>query len=240
MNSGYSLNEHCWIIYSQLQKRITINFLTFLRQIQHSISLIIQGLKDCLSNIQLMYRILRHGSRIRGLLEEYSQVIPCTRLKFKHTLDPLCWRGWSSQIWHCLYIRYNAQFWQAAADYYHMIALQACLWTMPTYFASPLNGIFCSIPSIFLPFCLRWICGCQHKLSVHRTDTKLASAAATHPGRPQQISEAMLDQYVKAADKLPLLSCSVSTHLLEEGVHHTLTINTQPCAISNHTWVDFD
>jgi len=53
------------------------------------ISLIIQGYKDCLSNIQLMYRILRHGSRIPGFSEEYSHIFLRPGMKFRHTSDPL-------------------------------------------------------------------------------------------------------------------------------------------------------
>ena len=39
--------------------------------------------------------------------------------------------------------------------------------------------------------------------SVHLTDTELLGSGAAHPARPQQISEAMLVQDVKAAAKLP-------------------------------------
>ena len=71
--------------------------------------------------------------------------------------------------------------------------------------------------------------------SVHLIDTKLSGSGAAHPARPQRKSEAMLGRDVKAAAKLPLLSCSLSTDPLEEGVHHTHTADTQPWAISNHT-----
>ena len=177
--------------------------MTFLRQIQPSISPIIQGLKDCLRDIQLMYYILRHSSHIPGLPEEYSWVLPRLGMKFRHTSDPLSCRGWWSQIWHHMHILFTAQFWQAATHYQHMIPLQAHLWTVYTHFAFPLNCTFCSIPSIFLPFWIHWICSCQHTLSVHHTDTEHLGAGEGYPARPQQISEAFLDWYVKAAAKLP-------------------------------------
>jgi len=50
----------------------------------------------------------------------------------------------------------------------------------------------------------------------------------------------MFDWYVKAAAKMAKLSCSMSTYPLEEGVHHMLTVDTQPWAISYHTQLDFD
>jgi len=69
----------------------------------------------------------------------------------------------------------------------------------------------------------------------HHSDTKLLCAGAAHPARPQQISESLLDRYVKAAASMPYMSCSVSTYHLEEGVHHTLTVDAQPWAINFHT-----
>jgi len=99
-NSEYKLNHQCWIIRSRLHKRIAVNFLTLLRQIQCSICLIIHRLKDYLSNIELMHHILRHGSDISGLHEEYSRVFPRSGMKFRHTSNPLSCRSWWSQIWH--------------------------------------------------------------------------------------------------------------------------------------------
>jgi hypothetical protein len=65
------------------------------------LSVIIQGGKDWLSDIRLMYRILKHGSLIPDLPDEYSHLFPCSRMKFRHTSDPLCWQVWRYQIWHC-------------------------------------------------------------------------------------------------------------------------------------------
>jgi hypothetical protein len=107
MDSGYSLNQQCWIICSQLHKWIAVNFSTLLRLIQYCISLIIQGQKDCLSYIQLMYRILRHGSRIPGLPEVCSKVFPCSRMKFRPIADPFSCRVWWSQIWHRIHVLFT-------------------------------------------------------------------------------------------------------------------------------------
>jgi len=202
-NSAYSPNQQCWIIYSQLQKRIAINFWIILRQIEHSIIIIIQALKGYRSDIQLMYCVLKHGSKIPGVPEEFSWVFVHSWIKFRYSSDPLSCRGWWCQIWHCMHLPFNAQFWQAATHDYHIIPLQARLWTVHTHFALPLNGSFCSVGSIFFPFWMRWICGCQQTQSVHLADSKLLGAGTAHPARPQQMSEAMLDRYVKAAAKLP-------------------------------------
>jgi hypothetical protein len=101
-NTGYSLNHQCSIIYSPVHKRIALNFSTLLRQILYSISLIVQGDTDCLSNIELMYHILRHGTRIAGLPEEFSWVsLRSVLRKFSHTSNPVSGRDWWSQNWHC-------------------------------------------------------------------------------------------------------------------------------------------
>jgi hypothetical protein len=39
--------------------------------------------------------------------------------------------------------------------------------------------------------------------SGHLTDTEFSGTGTANPAQPQKISEAMLDQYVKAAAKLP-------------------------------------
>jgi len=96
-----------------------------------------------------MYRILRHGPRIPGLPEAYSRVFPRWGMKFRHTSKALSCGVWWSQIWHCMHIVFPAQFWQAATCYEHMLLLQACLRTVYTHFALPLNDSFCSIPIIF-------------------------------------------------------------------------------------------
>jgi len=116
-NSGYSQNHQCWIIYSRLHKRIAVNFSTLLRQIQCSIFLIIHGWKECLSDIGLMYRILRHSMPISGLQEEFSWVFPCSGMNFRHTSNPLSCQGWWSQIWRRTHILFTSQFWQAATHY---------------------------------------------------------------------------------------------------------------------------
>jgi hypothetical protein len=84
-NSGYSLNHQCLTVYSRLHKRIALNFSTLMRQIQYRISLTIQGSTDCLSDIKLMNRILRHGSCIPSLPEEYSQVFPRWGMTSRYT-----------------------------------------------------------------------------------------------------------------------------------------------------------
>ena len=53
------------------------------------ISLIIQGYKDCLGDIHLMYCILRHSSPIPGLPEEYSHLFARPGIKFRNNSDPL-------------------------------------------------------------------------------------------------------------------------------------------------------
>jgi len=113
-----------------------------------------------------MYRILRHGSHIPALPNEYSRVFPHPGMKFRHTSYPLsCWGCWS-QTWHRLQILFTGQLWQATTHYSHMIPLQADLRTVYTHFALLLNDSFCSIQSIFSPSWILWICGCQHTPSV--------------------------------------------------------------------------
>jgi hypothetical protein len=70
--------------------------------------------------------------------------------------------------------------------------------------------------------------------------TRLFGAGAAHHTHSKLISESMLDQYVNAAAWIPCQSCSVSTYPLEEGVHHTLTVDAQPWAICNDISLDFD
>jgi hypothetical protein len=119
-----------------------------------------------------MYHILWKSLHIAGLPGEYSQVFPRSGLKFRHTSNPLSCRGWWSQIWHCTHILFTRQCCKGATHYQHMIPvhdmipLQARLWTVYTHFALPLNDTFCSIPSIFYPFWILWLCGCQHTQSV--------------------------------------------------------------------------
>jgi len=174
------LNNQGWIIYSQLHMSIAINISTFLRPIHHSISPIMQGYKDCLSNIELMYQMLGDGSRIPGLLEASSRVFPRSGTKFRHTWDPLTCQVWWSQIGHRTHILFNGKFRHAGAHYSHMIPLQARLWTGNTHFALPLN---LSLPA--------------HRVSSVRHYT--SGCRGAHPTRTQQISESILDQYVKAA-----------------------------------------
>ena len=116
-NSEYKLHHQCWIIRSRLHKRIAVNFSTLLKQIQCSIFLIIHGWKECLSDIGLIYRILRHSVPISGLHEEFSRVFPRSGMKFRHTSNPLSCQGWWSQIWRRTHILFTSQFWQAATHY---------------------------------------------------------------------------------------------------------------------------
>jgi hypothetical protein len=116
-NSGYSLNHQHWIICSRLHQGIAVNFSTLLKQIQCSISLIIHWLHDCLCDIELMYCILGHGLHIPGLAEEHSPLFPCSEMNVRHTTNPLCCRGWWSQIWHRMFILFTSQFWQSATQF---------------------------------------------------------------------------------------------------------------------------
>ena len=112
-NSEYSLNPQCQMIFRQLHTRIAVNLSTLRRQIQHRISPDIQGWKDGQGNIKLMYHILRHGSRIPGLPEEYRRAFPRSGMKFRHTSMALSSRVLWSQIWHHMHIPFNGHFWQA-------------------------------------------------------------------------------------------------------------------------------
>ena len=115
-----------------------------------------QGYKDCLNDIELMYHILRNGLRIAGLPQQYSRVFSRTVIHIGHTSKAPSCRVWWSQNWHHTHNPLNGQFSQVASHYLHMIPLQSM----------PLNNSFCSIPSIyFLPFCMVWICASQHTKS---------------------------------------------------------------------------
>jgi len=183
-NSGYSLKQQCLKMYSQLRKRITINLSTLLRQIQHSISLMIQEWKYYLSNIELMYHILRHASCIPGLPKEYTQGFHHSGIKFRYTSDPLsCWVWWS-QVWHRTHVPLKDQFRHAATHYCQMIPLHACLWTVYIHFALPLIDSFCSIPSIFSSFVNALNLWLPAHTEFHLSDTKLLGVGAAHPGLP--------------------------------------------------------
>jgi len=119
-----------------------------------------------------MYRILRHGSRIPGLSEEYSRAFPRSGMKFRHTSKTLCCRVWWSQIWHRTHIPFNGQFWPAATHHYHMLPLPG----------TPLNDSFCSIWSIFSSFLTALnLCLPAHTAS-HLSDTKLLGAGSVSNG----------------------------------------------------------
>jgi len=131
-------------------------------------SLIIQGWTDWLRDIELMYHIRRHSSSIPGIREDYRWVFPCLGIQFRHTADPLLCQVWWSQIWHLMHILFPGLFRQAGTHYSHMNPLQACLWTLYTHIALPLNDSFCWMFSIS---------GCQHT-ECPLSDTKLLGACA--------------------------------------------------------------
>jgi len=114
--------------------------------------LIILGYTDCLSDIAVIYPILRHGSRIPGLPEVYSRAFVCSGMKCTRTSKARCCRVWFSQIWKPTHILFNSQFWQAATHYYDMLPLPG----------APLNNSCCSVEAYFLPSRMLWICDCQH------------------------------------------------------------------------------
>jgi len=155
--------------------------------------LIIEGLKDCLSDIELVYCILRHGSRIPGLPEAYSRAFPRSGMNSRHTPEALCGRVWWSQIWHRTHIPFNGHTCQAATHYYHMLP----------HPGAPLKNSFGSIRSIFSSFLNALnLCLPAHTES-HLSDTILSGAGAAHPARPKLISKCMLDRYVMAASWMP-------------------------------------
>jgi hypothetical protein len=101
-----------------------------------------------------------------GFPEEESPFFPRSGILFSHTSNPLsCWGLWF-QIWHCTHILFTGQYWQVATHYWYMIPLQTRLLTVCTHFALPLNDSFRSIPSIFSPFWMLWICHYRHTQSV--------------------------------------------------------------------------
>jgi len=65
--------------------------------------------------------------------------IPHSRMKFRHTSDPLSCRVLWSQIWHHTHILFKGYFRHAGTHYSYMIPLQARLWTVYTHSALPLN-----------------------------------------------------------------------------------------------------
>jgi hypothetical protein len=140
------------IIYSQLQKRMAVNFLTFLRQIQHSISLIIHGQKDSLSYIELMHCILRHSSHISCLSDEYSRVFPRTVMKFRHTSD-LTPYAYSTANFDQPPLIINMRSHSRHAS-------EPCIPT--SHYPWVIH--FAPFQAYFLPSWMRWICACQHTI----------------------------------------------------------------------------
>ena len=114
--------------------------------------LIIQALKDCLSDIELVYRILGHGSRIPGLPEAYSRAFPRSEMNFRHTSKALCCRVCWSQIWHCTHIPFNGQTYQPPLIIIICSHSQARLCTIH----------FAPFERYFLTSWMLWICSCQH------------------------------------------------------------------------------
>jgi len=109
-----------------------------------------------------MHRILRHGSPIHGLPEEYSPAFPRSGMKFRHTSKALCCQVWLSQIWHRTLIPFNGQFWQAATHYYHILPLPG----------APLNDSFAQSKHIvFLPECFESVSASTHWESSFRHET---------------------------------------------------------------------
>jgi len=203
MNSGYSLNLQCWIIYSQLHIRIAINFSTLMGQIQHSICPIIRGLTECLDDNELMYHFLRHGSCIPDLPKECSWKFPCSGMKFRYTSYPLCCQVWWSQIWHCMHILFQMRI---------LTSRQSLL----TYHSSPGMRLNCVYPLhitleqfilhdskhiFFLPECFESVAASIHWVSSFTA--KCLGVGTAHPTWPQQISQSLIDRYVKAATEIP-------------------------------------
>jgi len=223
--SGYSLNQQCWILYNWLHKRIAINFFTFLRQIQHSLSLIIHGWKDRLSDIKLIYSILWHPSCIPGVRTESSRIFPRSGMQLRHTQihSPVEVDGLRFDA-ACLFYS-KAKFNNPPLIFntrsHSRHASELCIPTLHY----PWTIHFAPFQAYFLPSWMLWICGCQLTQSVHLADSKVSGAGAAHPAWPELISKSMVHQYVMATAEMPSLSCSISANVLEDGDHHTLTVD---------------
>jgi hypothetical protein len=150
--------------------------------------LIIQGLKDCLSDIESVYLILRHVSRIPDLPNAYSRAFPRSGMNFTHTSKALCCRVWWSQIWHHMHIPFNGQTCQATTHHYHRLPLPG----------ATLNDSFCSIRTIFSSFRIALNLCLPAHTEGYLSETILLGADATHPAQPKLLPRFMLDRDVMA------------------------------------------
>jgi len=132
-----------------------------------------------------MHRILRHGSRIPGLPEEYSQVFPHPGMMFRHTSEQLSCRVWWSQI---LTLHAYSIQWPNLTSCHTLLTFDRTL-VMPLNCVCPLHitlDRFILLHSkhiFFLPECFESVAASTHRVSSFRHWTLRCSRGSSRSAR---------------------------------------------------------